>query len=165
MASLVLNPLPGAGFVPRLAARVRRLLSRRLLLRLAGVETVTLEGRVCALRPVPLGVARDLVPALIRCARSFAAWEINEPLYDDFIKTLSLGLGIPPAAIERLSIPLWELAPIVDRIARINGLPTLEAGSADMGKLLALLTKSTGTNSLPGSSAAPAGPGSMSSNA
>ena len=47
----------------------------------------------------------------------------------------------------------------------INGLPVLEAGSSDMGKLLAALTTQTGTNSMPGSSAPPAGAGSTSTDA
>lgn len=137
---------------------VRGLLSRRLLLRLVGVDTVVLEGRVHTLRAVPLGVARELVPAIIRCSRRFAAWEIDEGLYDDLVKVLALGLGTSPREIERLTIPLWDLAPVIERIARVNGLPVLEAG-ADLGKLLAALMSSTGTNSTPSSSAPPVGPG------
>lgn len=137
---------------------VRGLLSRRLLLRLVGVDTVVLEGRVHTLRAVPLGVARELVPAIIRCSRRFAAWEIDEGLYDDLVKVLALGLDTTPREIERLTIPLWDLAPVIERIARVNGLPVLEAG-ADLGKLLAALMSSTGTNSMPSSSAPPVGPG------
>lgn len=158
MAALVISPLPGAGLAARLAARVRGLLSRRVLLRLAGIETVVLQGRVHTLRAVPLGVARELVPAIIRCSKKFAAWEIDEALYDNLVKVLALGLSARPAEIERLTIPLWELAPVIERIARVNGLPVLEAG-ADMGKLLAALTTSTGTSSTPSSSAPPAGHG------
>lgn len=163
--SLVINPPPGAGFAPRLVATVRRLASRRLLLRLAGVETILLEGHVCAVRAVPLGLARTLVPALLRCARRFASWNIDETLYDDFVIVLSLGLGLPAKAIEHLTVPLWELAPIIERIAAANGLPTVEAGRADLGKLLATLLNSTGTSSSRGSAATPAGPGSTSNNA
>lgn len=158
MTALVLSPLPGAGFRVKLTAMVRGLLSRRLLLRLIGVDTVVLEGRVHTLRAVPLGVARELVPAIIRCSRRFAAWEIDEGLYDDLVKVLALGLGTTPREIERLTIPLWDLAPVIERIARVNGLPVLEAG-ADLGKLLAALMSSTGTNSTPSSSAPPVGPG------
>lgn len=161
MAALVLAPLPGAGRAARLAAWLRARLNRRLLLRLAGVDTVVLEGRVHAVRAVPLGVARSLVPALIRCSRRFAEWQIDEDLYDDFVIVLSLGLGTSPDAIARLTIPLWELAPVVERIARVNGLPVLEAG-ADLGKLLAAMTASTGTPSTPPSSAPPAGAGTTS---
>ncbi|MBA3034813.1 MAG: hypothetical protein KKF85_03380 [Gammaproteobacteria bacterium] len=162
MAALVIGPLPGAGYGVRLAARLRGLLSRRLLLRLAGIDTVMLEGRVYAVRAVPLGVARCLIPALIRSSRRFAAWQIDEALYDDLVQVLALGLGATPAAIERLAVPLWELGPVVEAIARVNGLPQMEAGGADLGKLLALMTKSTGTNSTPSSSAPPDGPGSTS---
>lgn len=135
-----------------------------MLWRLAGVPTVILEGRVIALRPVPLGIARRLVPAIIRCARSFSVWEINEALYDDFVIVLSLGLRLPARVIEQLDVPLWQLAPVIEHIGVVNGLPKVEAGGADLGKLAALMT-STGTNSSPTSSAPPAGPGSMSSNA
>ena len=164
MAALILTPLPGVGLPRRVFAWVRGLLSRRLLLRLAGVPVVQIEGRVIAVRPVPLGVAREMVPALLRCARSFSAWEIDEALYEDFIVVLSRGLRVPRPVVESWTVPLWQLAPVIERIAQINGLPTVEAGRADLGKLLATML-STGTGSSPGSSAAPAGPGSTSSNA
>ncbi len=164
MAALVIRPLPGAGYLPRLASMVRGLLSRRLLLRLAGVETVVLAGRALAVRPVPLGVARELVPAIVRCSKAFAAWEFSEALYDDIVKVLALGLNVPAASIESLTVSLFDLAPVVERIARVNGLPVMEVGSPDMGKLVALATQ-TGTNSMPGSSAPPAGVGSTSTNA
>jgi len=165
MTTLALAPLPGAGVATRLRARLRGLWSRRLLLRLAGVPHVVLEGRVCVVRAVPLGVARTLVPALIRCSRRFAAWQIDEALYDDLVQVLALGLRLPPAAIERLTVPLWELAPVVSAIAHVNGLAATEAGGADLGKWLATLARSTGTSSTPSSSAPPAGPGSTSTNA
>lgn len=160
-ASIVLSPLPGAGVAVRFRAWVRGLFSRRVLLRLAGVEAVVLEGRTYAVRAVPLGVARELVPAIIRCARRFSAWQIDDDLYEDFVTVLVLGLGAPRRAIEQLAIPLWDLTPVLDRIARVNALPVLEAG-ADPGKLLAALMTSIGTNSMPSSSAPPDGPGTTS---
>jgi hypothetical protein len=158
MAAIVVRPLPGAGYLPRLLALVRGLVSRRLLLRLVGVETVVLAGRVLPVRAVPLGVARELVPAIVRCSKAFAAWEFSEALYDDMVKVLALGLNVPAARIEALTVSLFDLAPVVERIARINGMPVLEAGSSDMGKLVALMTQ-TGMNSTPGSSAPPDGLG------
>lgn len=165
MAAIVITPLPGVGIHRRLFAWLRRLLSRRLLLRLAGIPTVILEGKVLAVRPVPIAAARHLVPAIIRCARSFSAWEINEALYDDFVVVLSYGLGISPQAVEKLTIPLWQLAPVVEQIAQVNGLPTVEAGRSDLGKFLGAMNPSTGTPSSPGSSPAPDGHGSTLSNA
>ncbi len=165
MAAVIIRPLPGSGHFVRLVAFVRGLLSRRVLLKLAGVDTVVLAGAVHAVRPVPLGVARELVPAIVRCSKAFAAWEFSEALYDDIVKVLALGLRVPQARIEALTVSLFDLAPVVERIARVNGLPVLEAGSPDMGKLLAALTTQTGTNSMPGSSVPPAGPGSTSTNA
>lgn len=164
MAVLTVSPLPGAGLPRRLCAWARGLFSRRVLLRLAGIPAVQIEGRVIALRPVPLGVTRDMVPALIRCARSFTAWEIDETLYDDFVIVLSLGLRLPKKTVESFTVPLWQLVPVIERLAQINGLPTVEAGRADLGKWLAAMT-STGTDLSPGSSPTPAGPGSTSSNA
>lgn len=161
MPALVIHPLAGAGHFVRLAAFLRRLISRRLLLRLLGAEVVVLQGRVLSVRPVPLGVARDLVPAIVRCSKAFTSLDFNEALYDDMVKVLALGLGLPSAKVEALTVSLWDLAPIVERIARVNGLPVMEAGSPEMGKLLAALTQ-TGMNSTPGSSAPPAGPGSTS---
>ena len=160
MAALVIPPLAGAGRLARIAAVVRGLISRRALLRLAGVEVVVLAGRVYPVRAVPLGVARDLVPAIVRCSRAFAAGDIGEALYDDIVKVLSLGLHCPRARIEALPVSLLDLAPVVERIARVNGLPVVEAGRPELGKLLAAMQQ-TGTNSTPGSSAPPAGPGSM----
>lgn len=162
-APVVIAPSVGAGWLVRMAARVRGLFSRRVLLRLAGVPTVVLQGHVYAVRAVPLGVARDMVPALLRCSRHFAKWDISEALYDDLVKVLALGLHAPVRSIEQLTIPLWDLAPVVEVIARANGMPVVEAGTP-LGELSAL-TKSIGTDSSPASSAPPAGPGSTSPSA
>ncbi len=164
MTAIFIRPLAGAGYLVRLSALVRRLLSRRVLLRLAGVDTVVLQGAVHVVRPVPLGVARELVPAIVRCSRRFAAWDLDEALYDDLVKVLALGLAVPVARIEALTVSLFDLAPVVERIARVNGMLVLEAGSSDVGKQLVALTQ-TGTNSMPGSSAPPDGHGSTSTNA
>lgn len=158
-APIVVSPAPGAGWGVRLAARLRGWLSRRALLRLAGVPVVVLQGRSYAVRAVPLGVARDMVPALLRCSKHFAAWDISEALYDDLVTVLALGLGTQRADIARLSVPLWDLAPAVELIARVNGMPVVEAGN--LGELLAL-TKSTGTRSSSASSVPPDGPSSTS---
>ncbi len=163
-ATVVVPVLPGAGVWPRLVAFVRSVVSRRVLLKLAGVDTVVLAGRVCAVRPVPLGVARELVPAIMRCSRRFAAWDIDETLYDDLVKVLALGLDVPQARIEALQVSLFDLAPVIERIARVNGMLVEEAG-AGVGKLLAALMEQTGTNSMPGSSVPPAGPGNTSTDA
>lgn len=161
-ASVVIRPLPGAGVLASLSAVLRGLVSRRMLLRLAGTDTVVLAGRVYAVRPVPLGVARELVPAIVRCSQAFVRLDITDELYADLVRTLSLGLGVPAREIERHAVSLWDLAPAIDLIARVNGLQTLEAGRADLGKLLEALT---GTNSTPGSSAPQVGPGSISTHA
>jgi hypothetical protein len=162
MAALVIAPLPGAGFGARLRAVVRSWLSRRALLRLAGVEAVVLEGRVFAVRPVPLGVARELVPAIVRCSRNFAAQSIDEQLIDDLILVVALGLRAKAGEIERMRVGLWDLVPVIGLIARANGMAVMEAGSADLGKLLAQITSSTGTSSTAASSARPAGHGTTS---
>jgi hypothetical protein len=159
MATLTRSPLPGAGFGVRALAWLRGLQARRLVLALVGVDTVVLQGHVFALRARPLGVCRNLVPAIIRCSRRFAAWEMDEVLYDDLVQVLSLGLKVSPRVIEQLSIPPWELAPVIEQIARVNGLPVLEAGRTNLGELVQVLTKSTGTTTSPASSAPPAGPG------
>lgn len=164
MSAIVVPLLPSAGVLAHLGAFVRSLFSRRLLLSLVGVETVMLAGRVYAVRPVPLKVARDLVPAIVRCSQAFVRVDLAEALYDDLVKALALGLGVSIREIGSLSVSLWDLAPVIDLIARVNGLQTAEAGTADMGKLLAALTQ-TGTNSTPGSSVPPAGAGSTLTNA
>lgn len=157
--TVVIRALAGSGHFVRILAWLRGLVTRRLLLRLMGAETVVIQGRVRAVRAVPLGVARDLVPAMVRCSRRFDEWTIDEALYDDLVKVLSLGLRVPSRDIESLNVSLWDLAPVIETIARVNGMPVQEAGSADMGKPIALTR--TGTNSTPGLSAQPAGPGSM----
>lgn len=159
-AHIVIAPTPGAGGLVRLVAVVRRLLSRRALLRLVGIPTVVLQGRTYPVQAVPLGVARDLVPALLRCSRLFARWEISEALYDDLVRVLALGLGATVRDIEQLTVPLWDLAPVVEAIAVANGLPVVQGGGSS-GELEAL-TKLTGTGLSPASSAPPDGHGSTS---
>ncbi|OJW77977.1 hypothetical protein [Thiobacillus sp. 65-1402] len=164
MSAVVVSVLPGAGVWPRLVAFVRSVFSRRVLLALAGVDTVVLAGHVYAVRARPLGVDRELVPALIRCSQAFVRMEVTDALYDDIVKTLSLGLNAPARQIESHAVSLWDLAPVIDLIARVNGLQTMEAGRADLGKILEVLAQ-TGTDSMPGSSVPPAGPGTTSTNA
>jgi hypothetical protein len=160
MAALVVRPLPGAGLGARVFAWVRGMRVRRLLQRLSGVPTVVLEGRVCTVRARPLRVCRDLVPALVRCSRRFSSLDFDEALYDDLVIVLSLGLNVPATVIERLTVPLWDLVPVIERIAQVNGLPVMEAGRADLGELLTMMAAtSTGTSTAPSSSAQPAGPG------
>lgn len=156
--SLVVHPLPGAGLGVRAAAWLRGLQVKRLLRRVAGLDTVVLQGRVFVLRARPLGVCKRLVPALIRCSRQFAAWQIDDALYDDLVQVLALGLDTTPQTIEQLTVTPWDLAPVIEQIARINGLPIMEAGRADLGELLTALN-STGMATSPGSSAPPAGSG------
>jgi hypothetical protein len=162
MSATVIRPLPGIGRAARLLVWVRGVFSRRALLRLAGIETVVLAGIVRPVRPVPLGVARELVPAIVRCSQAFATWNVDESLYDDMVKVLSLGLGIAPRQVERLSVSIWDLTRVIDLIARVNGLQVVEAGRADLGKLAEALTS---MNSTPSSSAPPAGPGNTSTDA
>lgn len=162
-AAVVIRPLPGAGYLPRLSAFVRGLLSRRVLLRMAGIDTVVLAGRVLPVRAVPLGVARELVPAIVRCSQGFVRWDLSEALFDDLVKALSLGLRVPQRDIEALSVSLWDLTRALDLIARVNGLQVMEAGQSEVGKQLEALTP-TGTSSTPASSAPPDGHGSTSTN-
>lgn len=164
MSAIVIRPLPGAGVFASLVAFVRGVFSRRVLLKLAGIDTVVLCGRVYQVRAAPLGVARELVPALVRASQAFVRMEIDDALYADIVKTLALGLGASERAIEACPVSLWDLAPVIDLIARVNGLQVMEAGRADMGKILEVLAQ-TGTNSTPGSSAPPAGHGSTSTDA
>lgn len=162
MATLTIHPLPRAGLGVRLLAWCRGWVSRRHLWRLAGYDVVVLAGRAYPVRAVPLGVARDLVPALVRCSQAFVALDIAEPLYDDLVKALALGLGVPVRDIEAIPASLWELAIALDIIARANGLQPAEAGQTALGKPR---PPSTGTTSTPGSSTQQAGHGSTSTHA
>lgn len=158
-ATLVVKPLPRAGLPVRVAAWLRGLGLRRALHRLAGVDTLVLQGRVIAVRARPIRVCRTLIPAVVRCSRRFAHGDIDESLYDDIVTVLAQGLALPVADVERLSIGLWDVPPIIERIAIANGLPVMEAGRPELGEILrALTTTSTGTNSVPSSSAPAAGP-------
>lgn len=150
MAALVIPPLPASPLLNRVVAAVRGAISRHLLLRLAGIPTIVLEGHVFAVRAVPLGIARELVPALLRCSQRFAAWQIDEELYDDFAKVLALGLNADPRTIAGLTVPLWNLAPVIEKIAIANGMPLMEAGRTDLGKLIAAQNPSIGMGSTPG---------------
>lgn len=161
MSAIVIRPLPGAGVFVSIAAFARSVFSRRVLLKLAGIDTVVLCGRVYPVRAVPLGVARELVPAIVRASQAFVRMNIDDDLYADIVKTLSLGLGASAREIEACPVSLWDLAPVIDLIARVNGLQVMEAGRADLGKILEVLAQ-TGTSSTPGSSAPPDGHGSTS---
>ena len=148
MTTLVLKTTLRPGIVIRALTWFRSLSAKRILFALGGIPSVVLEGRVYAVTPVPLGIARELVPAMLRCSRKFAAWQVDEELYDDLVKVLSLGLRTSPETISRLTVALWELAPVIEQIATANAMPVLEAGRSDLGKLIAAL--STGESSTPG---------------
>lgn len=159
---LVVHPLPSAGLLIRFTSFLRSMISLRVFFRLAGHEVVVLQGRVLPVRPVPLNVAREMMPAIVRCSEAFVTWNVSEELFDDLIKVLSLGLGVKPRYIESLTVSFWDLARVLDVIARVNGLQVVEAGKTDLGKLM---VEWSGMNSMPGSSAQPDGPGSTSTSA
>lgn len=161
MPAVTVPPMDGAGRLVRLLAWVRGLVSRRVLYRLAGVDVVVLAGHVCQVRAVPLGVARNMVPALVRASQAFAAWRIDEALYDDLVIVLATGLGLDTRTVERLPVALWELGPVIEALAQANGLPTVEAGRAAQGKPM---NPWTGMPSTPSSSPPPAGHGTTSTN-
>jgi hypothetical protein len=163
MTTVIVRPLPGAPLLVRIAAWLRGLFAIRFMMRLVGVECVVLEGRVYALRARPLRVMRELMPAIVRSSQRFASLQIDEALFDDIIKVVALGLNVQMRTVERLSVPLWDLALVVDRIARVNGLQVSD-DYADMGKVAAALMASIGTASMPTSSAPPDGPGITSTN-
>lgn len=167
MAAINIAPLRGAGYVARIGAFLRlSLCLRRGMLRGLGYESVVLEGRVYRVRAVPLGKARYLVPALIRCAQGFVESRFDdESLYDDLINVLALGLGVPSTKVEAMDIPIWDLAPVIDCIARVNGLAANEeAGKSDPGKFKfsRLLMVFTGTSFTQRSFHRPVGPGTTS---
>lgn len=161
MAAIVINPLPAAGNGVRLWAALRGFIARRLWPRLRGVEMAYIQGRAIPLQARPLGVARELIPAILRCSEALLAGRIDDAFYSDLVQALALGLNLPPRVIESFAVSLWDLAKLLDVIARVNGLQAAE-GSADLGKFQAVLN---GTNSIPPSSPPPAGAGSTSTNA
>lgn len=157
MATVVvrnLNPV-----LQRLPALLWGLFYLPLRLKNAGADQVILYGRPHTVLPRPLGVARQLVPLLLRCSQRFAEGEVTEALYDDLILILSLGLGVKARYVESFPISISDLARIYELIARVNGL-SREEGTALGG--VAALAILTGMSSMPGSSAPPAGPGTTS---
>lgn len=161
MATTIISAQRGAGYVRRLLATLRLAFrARQLLNALLGFETAVVQGKVYCIRAANLGMARSLVPAMVRCGRRFEALEIDDSLYEDMVTVLSLGLSTSRQDVESFDVPLWELALLVEQIARVNGLVEREgAGRADAGKRMAMLMRSIGTGSMPGSFRPPAGPG------
>lgn len=157
MSSVVIHPLPRAGIPARVMAWVRGISVPRLVNRLLGFDTVVLEGRVFAVRAQPIKVCRTMIPALLRCSKRFASFDFDESMSDDLVIVLSQGLSTKPAVIEQLSIPLWSLTPVIEKIAIANGLPLAEAGRSNPGEIMTALAL-IGTNSASLSSAQPAGP-------
>lgn len=161
MSALVIQALPGAGLWVRLSSAVRGLVSR-LAPRISGVERIVIQGRALPLKAQPLGVARELIPAIIRCSEGLVAARIDDAFYADLVLVLAIGLALPPKTVEGFSISLWDCMRVLDAIARVNGLQAAEGSGEDLGKLLAVLS---GTNSTPRSSPPLAGAGSTSTNA
>lgn len=161
MTTTVITTQRGAGYVRRVLSALRLAIrGRQLLNLLLGFESAVVQGKVYCIRAANLGKARHLVPAVVRCSRRFQAMQIDDELYDDLITVLSLGLSTTRADIESFDVPLWELALLVEQIARVNGLVEREgAGRSEAGKRMASLMRSIGTGSMPGSFQPPAGPG------
>jgi len=159
MASIVIRPLPGAGYLTRSLAWWRGLRVGRVLAALTGIDTVVLQGRVLPVKAQPLKVCRSLVPAIIRCSKRMSQLDIDEPLYEDLILVLSLGLAIPQKKIEQMRISAFEIGQVIKVIARANGMPIAEAGGPELGEMAQALMRLTGTSSTPGSSVPPGGHG------
>jgi hypothetical protein len=98
---------------------------------------VVLAGKRYVARVVPFGVARQLVPALIRASQAIGDGRIDDDaVYADVVTVLHLGLGIPRWRISRLDCDLTELPAVFERVGIANGLVPKE-GTGPVGKLLA----------------------------
>ena len=120
--------------------------------------TITLGGREIPIQELTFAQLKRLMPAVNRVARSMAIGDLNEAAMDDMGTVLSAGTGLPAAELDALPIKGSELAAAFQAIVNLAGLGPKEDG-AKSGEAVAVANPGTGTNSMPTSPPASAGPG------
>lgn len=121
------------------------------------LKTIILAGRDFPVQELNFAQLKRLLPAINRVARAMAVDQLDEAAMDDMGTVLSAGTGVPIGELDALPIRSNELAPAFEAIVNLAGLgPKQEAAKPGEEETVAT---GTGTNSMPISPPASAGPG------
>lgn len=120
--------------------------------------TITLGGREIPAQELNFAQLKRLLPAINRVARAMTLGDLDESAMDDMGTVLSAGTGLPMGELDTLPIRGHELAAAFQFIVTLAGLGPKEE-DAKPGEAVAGANLGTGTNFMPTSPPASAGPG------
>ena len=118
---------------------------------------ITLGQRTLAVRPLPLGKLRRLVPAFNRAGRAFALGSADDAAFDDVFAILSEATELPVKDIEAIPGTWQQLMAAIDTVAGVCGLKkpdderqgAPDAGEARPGASASPASTTPGTPSTP----------------
>lgn len=96
---------------------------------------IVLGTRTLAVRAIPLGKLRRLVPAFNRAGKAFAFGSADDAAFDDIFAILSEATELPVADIEAIPGTWPEIMAAIETVADVCGLkPKKEEGAPDAGE-------------------------------
>lgn len=85
-------------------------------------KTIVIGGQPVAVKPIPLGLLRKVVPAFNRVGAAFAAGAIDEQVIEDCEVIIAAGIGKPIHDVAEMPMGFDELPRALEVIAEVAGL-------------------------------------------
>jgi hypothetical protein len=85
-------------------------------------KTIVIGGQTVAVKPIPLGVLRKVVPAFNRVGVTFASGAVDEAVISDCVFIIAAGIGKPVEEVEQMPMGFDELPAALEVIAEVAGL-------------------------------------------
>lgn len=96
-------------------------------------KTIVIGGQKIAVKPIPLGLLRKVVPAFNRVGAAFAAGAVGEDVIGDCVVIIAAGIGKAPEEVEQMPMGFDELPQALEVIAEVAGLKPSEAQPGELG--------------------------------
>lgn len=110
-------------------------------------KTIVIGGQKIAVKPIPLGLLRKVVPAFNRVGAAFASGAVDERVIEDCEVIISAGIGKPVEEVTQMPMGFDELPRALEVIAEVAGLKPAEA---QPGEPVPSSTTASGTESTQG---------------
>lgn len=90
-------------------------------------KTIVIGGQTVAVKPIPLGMLRKVVPAFNRVGSAFAKGAMDESIIGDCVVIIAAGIGKPVEEVEQMPMGFDEIPLALEVIAEVAGLKPAEA--------------------------------------
>jgi len=90
-------------------------------------KTIVIGGQAVAVKPMPLGTLRKVLPAFNRVGAAFKQGAVDEAVFDDCVTIIAAGIGKSAEEVEQMPMSFDELPRVLEVIAGVAGLKPAEA--------------------------------------